>query len=107
MFTGRAGWGGGIIVLDTNLVVGADAGGGSYDGTYIFNPQTSMLDIDVTVTMAPGTSSVVGATAGTTPMKFPLKLSMPSGTLTGFKHTAQTPMGPIALTLTKIRDFPT
>lgn len=106
IFQGRTGWGAGVIVLDTGVVVGADPFGGTYDGTYIYNPATDRLDIDVVVTMAPGTEAVTGVAAGASPVKFPAKLSIPRGNVTGLKHTATTPSGPIDLVLNKIRDFP-
>ena len=106
VFQGQAGWGAGMLVLDTGVVVGADPVGGQYDGKYQHNPQTNCLDVDVMVTIPPGVWSVNGVTAGTQPVKFPVKASIPTGHFTGFVHTANTPNGPIQIVMNKIRGFP-
>jgi hypothetical protein len=106
-FQGAAGWGGAILVLDTGLVVGADGGGGTYDGKYQYNPATNNLDLDIEVTMAPGSQSVLGVKAGSQPLKLPFKISIPRGQFTGMKHRIQGPGGStLDIVLNKIRDFP-
>jgi hypothetical protein len=106
VFQGSAGWGAGMIVLDTGLVIGADPFGGKYDGTYTYNPATQCLDIKATVTIAAGGWSVNGVVAGSQATTFPVVASIPRGHVTGFQHTVQTPNGPINIVLNKVRDFP-
>jgi hypothetical protein len=52
-YQGQAGLGVGMLVLDTNIVTGADPFGGRYDGTYQFNVQANSLDIDVVLRSRP------------------------------------------------------
>jgi hypothetical protein len=106
-YQGQSGYGAGMLVLDTNMVVGADPLGGRYDGTYTYNPATRSLDIVATITIPPGVWAVNGLAATNQPVQFPLSVSIPQGHLQGFRHRAQTPAGPIDLVLTKVRDFPT
>ena len=48
-FTGMKGWGFGVVTFDTGEIVGADAAGATYDGTYTFNQKTEMIDAEVEV----------------------------------------------------------
>jgi len=104
VFQGIAGNGGGMIVLDTQMVVGADPWGAMYDGTYVINTTTNTIDIDVTVTMPNNIISVTGHPPGS---KFKLKGSIPRGTLVNHPFTFTAPDGKSAtVVLNKIRDFP-
>jgi len=105
-FPGRLGRGAGMVVLDAGLLVGADPDGGKYDGSYRFNPETNMLDCEMTIVLAPGSWAVTRATAGTQWKPFKLEVSIPRGPFTDFVHVASTPAGKINLLLSKIRDFP-
>lgn len=104
VFEGIAGWGAGMLVLDTQLVVGADPWGGKYDGNYVVNLDTNTIDLKVKVTMSANTMSVTGHSGGST---FELNGSIPRGALTNHKHTVSTPDGrTVDVVLSKIRDFP-
>lgn len=106
-YRGGSGAGVGMIVLDTGEVVGADIAGGSYLGSYAFNVQTNMIDVDAIVEIAPGAWAVTGHAAGSTPLRFPLQASIPKGQIAGYPISAQTPLGPIQFRLTWLRGFPT
>lgn len=106
-FRGAHGNSVGILVLDTNVVTGADPYGAIYDGTYHFNVATGNLDVTATITIPPGLIAVTGVAAGNAPVKFDLSVSIPRGTLTGSKHIAKMPDGrPVEFILNKIRSFP-
>lgn len=66
----------GILVLDTGMVVGADAVGGMYDGSYIFNSQTHLLDVNVEVFIPAGISIVQGNPPAPQPYKFPINVAI-------------------------------
>ena len=105
-FTGYADYGFGIIILDTGVVIGADVGGVLYDGTYDFNHQTEMLDVNVTITVPPGIPLVTGTPPQTTEYKFRIKASLPRTLGDETPITIDTPLGPVNIVFKKIRDFP-
>ncbi len=64
-------------MLDTGLVVGADAAGAIYDGTYNFNAATGLLDVDVTMSAPAGVWPVQTGVPLTAPLKVPIKVALP------------------------------
>ena len=53
-FTGATGSGLGLLVLHNGSVVGADTGGGIYDGSYTENPDTQALEFRITMSIPAG-----------------------------------------------------
>lgn len=107
MYEGAAGFGGGILVLDTGFVVGADVTGAEYDGTYKYNPNTNMLDVQITLTVPPGVALVTGMPPSTDEYKIEIGAPFPREFETPVPIDLDTPTGPVRVVVTKIRDFPT
>lgn len=105
-YGGAAGTGFGMMVLDTGHVIGADPTGGTYDGTYRFNPTTNFIDLEITVTVPPGVWLVQGVPGQPQQYTFDIKTSVPRDL--GKRHpvTIPTPFGNVAVIFTKVRDFP-
>ncbi len=106
IFTGQTGdYGMGVIVLDTGIIVGADAAGGEYDGEYQYNPRTELIDADVTLTVPPGVALVTEVPAQYQEWSFSFKASFP-------RETSDTPLrvdtrvGPVNLIIRFLRTFP-
>lgn len=59
-FTGRSGTGHGMLIFDGGRIYGADVSKGKYDGEYIFNEKTGLVDVSLRVEMPAGVESVVG-----------------------------------------------
>jgi hypothetical protein len=105
-YQGVAGAGFGMMVLDTDLVVGADAVGGTYDGSYRFNPSTNMLDLKVEVTIPAGVWLVTGIPAQSTPYKLNITASVPRDLGKEHPVAIPTPLGAVSVVFKKVRDFP-
>lgn len=59
-FSGRNGFGYGVLVFDNGRVYGSDVGLGQYDGVYKMNPLTGEADIRLRVQMPAGSESILG-----------------------------------------------
>ena len=105
-FTGTAGSGFGMLIFHAGNIAGADVAGATYDGTYTEIPTTN--DVNYQVTMA--------APAGVAPVQTGIPLAAPatipiSGTLrqddveSGRPVLLQTPLGPVNIIFSKIRDL--
>lgn len=106
VFTGIDGSGAGMLVLDTGRVIGADVGGGTYDGTYEFNEDTRMLDVDVTITIPEGHWSVTGKQAVGAPLSMTVKASLRRDLGAEQPMRLETSDGPVNVVFKMIRDFP-
>ena len=95
----------GVIALDTDVIVGADAGGAKYDGRYEYNPKTEMLDADITLTVPPGVALVTGVMVRAQEWCFDFRLSFPRET-PEIPLLVTTPFGPVNVTLRFLRPFP-
>lgn len=105
VYVGNAGVGAGVLVFDTNIVVGADAGGGLYDGTYTVDTRRNVIDVNVTLTVAPGVGLVLGVPPQPYAYKVPIQASIPRGVAQN-QFTINTPYGSATVLMRKIRDFP-
>ena len=105
-FAGAADRGFGILVFDRGMVVGANVAGGQYDGTYNYNAETDMLDIDMTVKMPPNVLTVQGVISRRE-LVFKAQASIPRDAWDAKPFVAQTDLGPVNATMRKIRDHPT
>lgn len=101
-YTGLSGYGFGVVVLAAGTVVGADAAGGTYDGTYALNTLTGMIDLDVTIS-APAGMPLVPLPA---PLKLPIKTTLPRDLGAQHPVLVETLMGPVNVIFKRIRDFP-
>jgi hypothetical protein len=106
-FTGATGSGLGILLLRSGSVIGADTGGATYDGSYKENADTHTLEFVITMSMPAGVSPVQTGIPLATPMSVPISASLLQDDIGGAKPTlVQTPLGPVNVLFTKIRDFP-
>jgi hypothetical protein len=106
-YTGINGTGLGILVLHKGSVIGADTGGGIYDGSYTDNANTKALDLVITLSMPAGVAPVQTGIPLATPINLPIRVSLLQADIGGAKPTlVQTPLGPVNILFTKIRDFP-
>ncbi|HXV25225.1 MAG TPA: hypothetical protein VED46_13310 [Alphaproteobacteria bacterium] len=105
-FAGASGVGIGVIVLDTNMVVGCDVGGVVYDGSYERNERTDQLDLKLTLTVPPGMGLVTGVPARDKAHSFWVRTSIPRDFEGTQIFDADTQFGPVRFRIAKIRDFP-
>ena len=66
-----------IMVLDTGIVIGADVTGGVYNGTYEWNEQTQLLDMEATGLVPEGVQLVQGMVAPAGGQNLEVKCSFP------------------------------
>ena len=59
-FSAQAGHGFGVLVFEGGRVYGSDAGKAKYDGRYVANPKTGMVDVNIRVEMPANQPSVLG-----------------------------------------------
>ncbi|TAH37664.1 MAG: hypothetical protein EYC62_01905 [Alphaproteobacteria bacterium] len=104
-FAGIDGEGLGMVVFDTGIVCGADVGGVRYDGTYIHNVKTDMLDIDITAKVPPGIPLVTGIPAQDKNYVFKVVGSLPRNIGEETVIPLQTSFGPVNTVFTKLRGF--
>ena len=104
-YEGETGLGFAVLALETNMVVGADAGGGTYDGKYVWNAGSQLLDMKVSVWVPEGAWVVQGQIAPAGGLRFDVECSFPripdNQTI-----VAKTDLGPVAVQFQLIREFP-
>lgn len=106
-FTGANGNGLGILVLHDGSLVGADTGGGIYEGSYVENPDVRTLDFAITLSLPAGATPVQTGISLPAPMSVPIKSSVLQDDIGSENPTlVQTPLGPVNVLFKKIRDFP-
>ena len=103
-FVGWAGAGCGVLVLDTNIVVGADIAGVTYDGDYVWNDRTQCFDVNVSVSVPEGTQTVQGQIAPAGGMTFNVQCSFPREPDVPVR--ASTDLGSVDVQLRLLRTFP-
>ena len=106
-FTGTAGTGFGVIALHNGALAGTDVAGASYDGSYSQDPETSVLDFNITMSALAGLTPVQTGIALAAPMTMPIRMSLAARDFTGNRPAVlRTPLGPVNILFRKIRDFP-
>ena len=103
-YGGETGLGVAVLALDTNIVVGADAGGGTYDGEYVWNAESRLLDMKVSGWVPEGAWVVQGQIAPAGGLKFDVECSFPR--IPDKTIVAKTDLGPVAVQFQLIREFP-
>jgi len=96
----------GVIALDTGTVVGADATGGIWDGTYSFNNRSGMLDVRLRIKFPPHVLSTVTGEVASDGYEETYEVALPNdlGRETAINLTV---LGvPVVARFKKIRDFP-
>lgn len=106
-FHGAQGSGAGVIVLDTQIVIGADGSGIVYDGTYSADPATGDLICKVRATAKrPGIILTQNGKSLQPGDGFDLAVRLPRELNQATLVRIDTAYGPVAATFTKVRDFP-
>jgi hypothetical protein len=105
-FTGSAGSGLGILVLRDGVVVGADIGGVSYDGTYTEDVATKDVIFNVTMSAPAGVTPVQTGVPLAAPASIPLAGAIKQDDLRDNRPTlVNGPLGAVNVIFTKIRDL--
>jgi hypothetical protein len=106
-FTGSAGSGFGVIALHNGKVAGSDVAGASYDGSYQEDPDTHVVNFDITMSAPAGLTPVQTGVPLAAPQSIPISMSVSADDLTGDLPTRlRTPLGPVNVLFRKIRDYP-
>lgn len=104
-YVGLAGAGNAIMALDTGIVIGVDITGGLYDGTFEWNEQTQLLDIDVRVQVPEGVVLAQGNVAPPGGLVFGVQCSFPRNPDNQIVE-ARTDFGPVNVRVRLLREFP-
>lgn len=102
-FTGTTGSTIGMFVFKDGIVVGADAGGGRYDGTYKGIEDDKFIEGLIKLAMPIGTQSVTGIAATSEPLSVEVPIKIPTEFNRNDVHSIETPVGPINAKFEKIR----
>ena len=100
-----AGVGFGLIAMDHEAIIGVDAWGGEYDGTYHWNSETKQLDATISVFMPEGVHTVFGSTAPKGGLRFNVACSFPRDA-DNHPITAITELGSVRFQISFLRTFP-
>ena len=103
-YAGSQGAGFGLIVLDTNQVIGCDLSGGVFRGSYQWNTQTQQFDVDATFTATNPVQLVQGISLQPG-QQFSIKTSF-SKDANGEVVPVQTNFGPVNARMTLIEPMP-
>jgi hypothetical protein len=106
-FTGAAGSGFGMLVLRNGIAVGADVAGATFDGSYIEDQATQMIELDVIMTMPAGATPVQTGIPLPELIRVPIKTSISEAEIiTEIPKLVRTTLGPVNVVFKKLRDFP-
>ena len=104
-FEAWAGAGCGVLVLDTNVVAGADTEGVTYDGEYVWNDRTQRFEVNLSACAPEGTRTVQGKIAPRGGLTFGVRCSFPREP-EDEQVRAETDLGPVSVRIRHLRDFP-
>jgi len=103
-YTGVAGFGHAVLVLNSGAIAGADVTGSTYDGQYSVNNGGS-VHAEIVLTIPAGTTLVTGQTLPS-PFSQTIKVDLSPGFANGEPVPIQTPLGPVNGIFKKLRDLP-
>lgn len=104
-FTGATGSSIGMFIFADGKVVGADAGGGKYDGSYELIKNETEMEGTIKFVLPVGNHSITGVLAEIEPIHIEVPIRLPTKINIQDIHKIETPMGPINAKFEKIRDF--
>ena len=105
-YTGATGVGLGIFVLQNGRVIGADAGGATYDGEYIEDVKAKTLKFTLTMNVPAGVPLVQTGLVLTSPMSVPINITLPQESIEKQIPTlVEMAIGPVNVIFTKLRDI--
>lgn len=103
-FSGFAGNSLGMFVFKEGIVVGADAGGGRYDGEFTMTADGTHIEAQIRFTLPVGNQSITGMSAEAEPISIEVPLRLPIEFNRNDVHRIETPIGPINAKFEKIRN---
>ena len=103
--TGRAGVSMALFVLMKGKLVGVDAGGMKYDGTFEAKSDGTGYRCSVVYIVPPGRTLITGGPILSEARRVPLQFDLPINFSEGAVIGIQTPLGPINAKFEKIRDL--
>lgn len=101
-FTGDAGNGLAMFIFLNGVIVGVDAGGVRFDGTY--QSQGEGFKMAVTITAPPGGMLIQGVATGESGLTYQVERLVPADLETLDYLTFPTPYGPVNARFKKLRD---
>jgi hypothetical protein len=106
-FTGTAGSGFGMLVFHSGKIAGADMTGATFDGEYTEDSTTHEVSYQTTMALPAGVVPVQTGIPLAAPATIPLSGKFRQEDVeTGKPVLLQTPLGPVNIIFSKIRDFP-
>lgn len=102
-FSSTAGEGIALFVFKDGILIGADGGAFQYDGNIATT--SDGYEIDATVSIPAGATSIVGITAGPEGLSYPVKFKLPFSFLEQPFIRILTPYSPVNMRLQKLRDL--
>lgn len=99
------GYGVALFVFKDKNLVGADAGGVKFDGTFDQDPVTKSYRGKVVVNAPPNIDVVQGINTGPNGLVYEVPFSMPENFLDAPFIKVDTPFGPVNIKLEKLRDL--
>lgn len=102
-FTGTAGNAIAMFIFRSGTIVGADAGGGKYDGQYALAGDGQHVDATVRFILPIGSSTITGVAAQAEPLSLDVPLRLPLEFNRNDVHRIETPLGPLDAKFEKIR----
>lgn len=101
-FRGASDWGMGMLILQKGQVVGSDAGGVQYDGTY--QDIGDSISINITMTVPPGVPLVQGIPARPQKYTVPIEATLSKHAIESSQPILlQLPPGPINVIFRQLR----
>ncbi|MER8430866.1 hypothetical protein [Mesorhizobium caraganae] len=102
-FSGVAGTSFGMFVFKEGVVVGADVGGGRYDGEFALTADGTHVEAKIRFTLPVGNQSITGMSAEAEPISIEVPLRLPIEFNRNDVHRIETPLGPINAKFDKMR----
>lgn len=105
-YTGQQGSGLGLLALKGGMVVGVDAVGGKFDGTYSVDTDKGVLSASIRMTVPANSFLVTGQPVRNQPYMVDLPIEVPLDLAGGAPIRLELPIGPLNIRFEKLRDFP-
>lgn len=102
-FTGTQGTSLGVFVFREGVIVGADVGGGAYDGSYTLSPDGQHIVGTVNMNIGPNNQLITGLISGAQPVRFPVPIQLPVAFSEEAVFRIETPAGPVNAKFKKVR----
>lgn len=100
-----SGYGVVLFVFQGTVIVGVDAGGVKFDGTFTHNSDTGEYQGSIRVDAPPNISLVQGIATGPNGLKYNVPFSLPADFLDSPFIKIDTPFGGVNVKLEKLRDL--